>query len=155
MLGIRFDGDGFNPFTNMLTRFENNVQDAAPVFDAMADHVVTMNKRQFDGRGNYYGGGWSPLSPKYAAWKSRQRPGKGILEFDGLLRESLTQRPFGVDEITSKSMTVGTGLDYASYHQYGTKHMPARELLGRPTREDTKMWATMMQEFIVMGQVNA
>ncbi|MGL3805849.1 phage virion morphogenesis protein [Paeniglutamicibacter sp. R2-26] len=154
MLGLRFAGDGFNPFINVLTRFEDHVQDAEPVFEAMADHVATMNQRQFDAQGSYYGGAWSPLSPKYAAWKAAKRPGRPILVFDGLLRESLTQRPFGVDEITSKSMTVGTGIDYARYHQDGTDTMPARELLGRPTREDTKMWAKMMHEFIVKGEVS-
>lgn len=154
MLNISFAGDGFKPFTNVLTKLQDRVQDAEPVFQAMADHVRTMNQKQFDKQGAYYGSSWSPLTPKYARWKAKVRPGKKILEFDGLLRESLTQRPFGVDEITSKSMTVGTEVDYATYHQNGTKHMPARELLGRPTREDTKQWAKMMNAFIVKGEVS-
>ena len=154
MLNLRFAGDGFKTFNNVLTRFEDRVQDAAPAFDAMADHVVTMNQRQFDGQGTYYGGGWSALSPKYAAWKAKQRPGASILVFDGTLRESLTERPFGVDEITNKSMTVGTGVEHAKYHQDGTDKMPARPILGRPTREDTKMWAKLLQEYIVMGEVS-
>lgn len=151
---INFVGDGFKPFASLLTRFQDHVQDAEPVFQAMADYVRTMNQKQFDKQGAYYGALWSPLSPKYGAWKARVRPGKPILEFDGTLRESLTQRPFGIDEITSKSMTVGTGLDYAPYLQNGTKRMPARPILGRPTREDTKQWAKMMQSFIVKGEVS-
>lgn len=155
MLGLRFAGDGFDPFEAVLTRFENNAQDAEPAFQKMADHFAQMNNKQFDSEGGHYGGGWDPLKPQYAKWKATKRPGKGILEFDGLLRESLTQRPFGVDEVTGTGMTVGTGVEYARYHQDGTDDMPARELLGRPTREDTKMWAKMMHSWIVKGEVNA
>lgn len=153
MAGIRFTGDGFEPFSNLLTRFQARVQDAEPAFQKMADHFANMNREQFGTQGRRYGSGWSPLSPKYGAWKAKVRPGKPILEFDGLLRESLTQRPFGVDEVTGKGMVVGTGVPYARYHQNGTENMPARELLAKPTREDTKLWAKMMHEFIVKGEV--
>lgn len=153
MVAIRFSGDGFDPFSNLLTRFQQRVQDAEPAFQAMANHFANMNREQFGTEGRRGGSGWSPLSPEYGRWKARVRPGKSILEFDGLLRDSLTKRPFGVDEITGTGMTVGTGVPYAPYHQNGTEKLPARQILAKPTREDTKLWAKMMQEFIVKGDV--
>jgi phage gpG-like protein len=155
MVAMRFAGDGFDPFTTLLTRFQQRVEDAEPAFQKMADHFATMNKKQFGTEGGHYGGGWSPLKPDYGQWKANVRPGKPILEFDGLLRESLTQRPFGVDEVTGTGMVVGTGLEYARYHQDGTANMDARPLLGEPTSEDTKLWAKMMHEFIIDGDVRS
>jgi len=150
---IRFGGTGFNGYSEMLERFQDNLADAEPMFQALADVVAKANKQQFNKSGAYYGALWAPLSPKYAAWKSKAYPGQPLMVRTGDLRSSLTERPFGIEEVTSSRMVVGTGLSYASFHQRGTDKMPSRPLVGLHPRADRKKFSTTLHDWVVKGEV--
>jgi phage gpG-like protein len=74
-------------------------------------------------------GNWPPLTPKYAAWKAKNKPGP-VLTFDGDLRESLTPR-FGkgqgnnptnawtVYNEQASMLQIGTSYPYAVFHHEG------------------------------------
>jgi len=151
---IVFKFDGLESFALTLARFQDNIGAAEPAFEAMADHQATVNTQQFNSRGGYGSGGWAPLSPAYAAWKSKHHPGKPLMELSGDLRDSLTKRPFGIDVIKSDGMVIGTQVSYAPYHQHGTPTMPARPLFGTPQGADTKVFAKILQSWIVKGTVS-
>lgn len=150
---IRIDGTGFDGYSLALERFQNNLSNAEPMFQALADQVAKSNKEQFDKRGAHYGALWAPLSPNYADWKSKAYPGQPIMVRTGDLRSSLTERPFGVEEVTSSRMVVGTGLSYASFHQNGTPYMPARPLVGYHPRKDRKRFSSVLHDWVVKGEV--
>lgn len=141
-------------FQLTLARFRDHIADAQPAFEAMADHQAKVNTQQFNTRGGYGSGGWAPLSPDYAAWKMRHHPGKPLMELSGDLRDSMTTRPFGIDEVTGQGFVIGTQLPYAAYHQHGTPKMPARPLFGTPQSADTKVFAKILQSWIVKGTVS-
>lgn len=69
---------------------------------------------------------WKPLSPAYEAYKSKARPGIGLLQFKGGLADSI-QHVYGTKEVE-----VGSNLIYAASHQYGDRRrrIPARPYLG-------------------------
>lgn len=69
---------------------------------------------------------WAPLSPAYAAWKARHRPGRGILYFDGDLRGAAS-RP-GRDA-GPQTLTLTIRDEKAGWHQEGTGRMPARRII--------------------------
>lgn len=76
-----------------------------------------------------FAGAWAPLSTAYAAQKAVDYPGQPLLVATGALREALTQAssPHAARDFTATDFAFGTvGLDYASFHQLGTGHMPAR-----------------------------
>lgn len=153
---LSFDSDGAQPFSLMLERFQHNLNDATPAFEAMAEYQVkTVNKRQFDELGTAETGKWAPLSPLYGRWKARVRPGKPLMVFDGDLKRDMTVPGKGVYYITPTSMTVGTALPYAKYHQKGTPMMPARPLLGTPRKADTRHFAKILQRWIVESRAVA
>ncbi|WP_427017868.1 phage virion morphogenesis protein [Pseudarthrobacter sp. P1] len=152
MAQLTINTPGADAFVLVLDRFRQQLANASPAFEAMADHQALINKKQFFSHGAYGSGGWAPLSPAYATWKAHHFPGRGVLERTGDLRESLTDRPFGIDEITDTKMVIGTGVDYAPYHQNGTKNMPARPLFGKTTKEDTKVFAKILHSWIVKGE---
>jgi phage gpG-like protein len=52
---------------------------------------------------------WKPLSKNYAAWKAVKRPGIGMLEFDGHLRDSITY------VVGTGKVDIGSNLVYANY----------------------------------------
>ena len=95
----------------------------APVFEA-------AESRQFDSRGGGpTAGHWAELTTKYAEWKAKHFPGKAILERTGDLREALTSSssPLASREYSASEFAFGTvGLEYASFHQVGTRSMVAR-----------------------------
>jgi len=154
MAGMRFtlDFHGDTQIDRTLLRMSMDVADARPAWEVLAGKFARAERKQFSSEGGYASGGWAPLSPKYAAWKQRHFPGKPILERTGALKESLTQRPFGVEVLEPEFMVVGSGIDYGAYHQQGTSRMPQR----RPvelTEADRRAWVNVIQRFIVTGSV--
>lgn len=145
---ISFDFHGDQQLDRTLARFSDRAQDATPAWDRMADSFEQLNRRQFQASGRAASGGWAPLSPAYAAWKSRHYPGRPILVRTGELRESLTRRPFGVEVIRPGSMEIGTAVPYARFHQQGGPGLPRRrpvELTERARRE----WVKILQHHLV------
>lgn len=150
---IRVNGAGFDPFQLTLERWENQLDDSEPVFQAMAEQFGKTMTSQFRKQGGHSGSQWAPLSPAYAAWKQRLFPGKPILQLGGDLRDSLIKRPFGVDEVWDKGMVVGTAVPYATYHQNGTDRMPARPIIGKPTQQEMKTFGDTLHSWVVKGEV--
>lgn len=68
---------------------------------------------------------WAPLSPRYARWKERFAPGRGILELTGRLRRSIVAR------VEGEVLVASTDVPYAAAHQFGVPHrrLPARSFL--------------------------
>lgn len=135
-----------------LARLVDNVTDARPLWDALADRFARMETRQFDSGGRYGSDVWVPLSPAYAAWKAAAYPGKPILERTGALRESLTRRPFGVEVIDARAIAVGSGIDYGRFHQAGGGTLPRRRPVEFPESE-RRVWVRYIQRFIISGEV--
>ncbi len=74
------------------------------------------------------GDAWAPL-----AKTTQSRKGLSpILVRTGALRASLIDvgGAQNVDEITSHELVYGTGIDYATFHETGTKFVPARPVIG-------------------------
>jgi phage gpG-like protein len=124
---------------------DDTMQRMAFAFERAGDNVVDMGRyvfpklvpvfeaeltAQFDARGRGpHAGAWAQLSERYAAWKSLNYPGAGILERSGNLREALTSTssPFALRDIQSEQFDFGTrGVEYASFHQTGTDFMVDR-----------------------------
>jgi phage gpG-like protein len=153
---LSFDSAGAQPFSLVLERWQHNLGDARPAFEAMAQYQVkTVNARQFREEGSVETGKWSPLSPLYGRWKARVRPGRKLLVFDGDLKRSMTVPGKGIYIVRSNSMTVGTSVPYAIYHQKGTPTMPARPLIGSPRKQDTRQFGKILQRWIVESRVSA
>jgi phage gpG-like protein len=153
MTRLFLEGSGTDPIALMLVRWQHNIDDATPAFEAMAQYQTkTVNARQFEEQGSVETGKWSPLSPPYARWKARVRPGRPILVFDGDLRREMTVPGKGVYQVWRSGMTVGSDLEYAKYHQNGTPGMPARPLIGKPRKADTRHMGKILQRFIVTSR---
>lgn len=131
-----------------LARFSENVQDATPVWDQIADDFAKGEARQFASAGAYASGGWAPLSPRYAAWKARTHPGQPLMVLSGNLRDSLTRRPFGIEAIEPQSMTIGSDVDYGAYHQHGDPPLPQRRVV-ELTESRRRQWVRWLQQHIV------
>ena len=123
---IAFEFYGEKQVDRTLSRIHDDINDFTPAWEAMAEDFLSAEKAQFASSGATGSGGWSPLSPRYAAWKARRFPGQPILVRTGRLRDTLTKRPFGVERIDPKQMAIGSDVSYGLFHQQGTDRMPRR-----------------------------
>lgn len=82
-----------------------------------------------EGTGGPAAGKWGALSRRYAAWKAVHYPGRKILARSGTMRSALTNSfaPGAYRQTGPTSFGFGTdGIEYASFHQTGTRRMQAR-----------------------------
>lgn len=119
-----------------------NDQNMATELLPLVDKQFRKNQRQtFASEGAFSGSRWSPLSPRYAAYKQRVKPGRKILAFSGRMRRSFTNNS-NPEHATLYAkggvMWFGTMVPYAKYHRGSYRGRPVRD----PIRQTTKMVKT-------------
>lgn len=91
---------------------------------------------------------WAPLSPRYAKWKEKKRPGVPILKFDfHMLGDQLSW------QIVGDELFVGTNAVYGATHQFGREvtlpdgtraFIPARPYLGLSDEDAEEVTAILV-----------
>lgn len=108
----------------LVDQVKDNTKSFRDTLEDVGDFLEEEFGKNYDSSGALVGG-WAPLSPRTAAWKlSRGFPTPTLVETGGLRSavESLNKRAGdqrAVYEVDS---------DIAPFHQYGTRHMPARPI---------------------------
>ncbi len=124
------------PVDRGLESFQSSLADNSPALALIADDFREMMAEQFATEGASGGTPWSPLAP--STLRSR-RSGGGILESTGALLASLADPDSAdhVEEADSQSLTIGSSLPYALFHQtgagrgFGLTSIPSGRGLGR------------------------
>lgn len=138
--------EGDEEFNRALSVLYDSLRDFRRVWPQVADRFYWIERRQFDSEGAR-SNRWDELAPSTLAGKAIKYPGQPILRASGALFQSLTNAfdPHSVFRMTEDSLTLGTTLEYAAYHQEGTERMPARppiDLLD----DDYKEFQTIAQD---------
>jgi hypothetical protein len=112
-----------------LEAMAERARDVSPAWRAWGDDVADAFTDQFRSEGTrLLKRTWSPLSPKYAAWKAKHFPGKTILRRTDVMMEHFTRRPLMVERIDAHSSAFGARGKVPKFHQRGTRYMPARPI---------------------------
>lgn len=137
MLLITVEAGSVQHVTRALSAVERRVSDLRPAMERVGEAIYAHEREVFATEGAATAGGrWAPLSPRYAAWKARQAPGRTILQLTGAMMESLI-RPgatHSIYRVTDDSIEVGTSDPKVIRHQQGTGRMPARRVIDPPPR---------------------
>jgi phage gpG-like protein len=121
-----------------LEAFQGALADNTPALREIADDFREMVAQQFASEGRAGGTPWAPLgragfaspSPRGMPAPPRAQRAAPLLVRTGALRDSLTGRGAGsVEEMDATTLTLGSRLPYAIFHQRGTRHMPARPVI--------------------------
>lgn len=136
-----------------LMRFGIRAGNARPAFLAIAKDMMDAMESQFDTQGAHASGGWEPL--KEATLKAKAKAGLDprILHATLALRNSLTGT--GGDNVliaSDESLTFGSQLFYAGFHQTGTVHMAQRRPL-EFTEIEKRGFVKTLQRYIIEGDM--
>ena len=125
-----------------FTAIGGMLDDMQPVLTLYADYLVgTHIPKQFETQGAWGGKKWAKLKPKYAAWKLKNYGRLPILVLTGKMRDSFDYT------VGKRSMRIVNRRKYWVYHQFGTKHMPARPLIVI-TAKDRKVMQGATQSYL-------
>lgn len=139
--------NGIDANIEVLRNLRMRAHDQRPGWRKVARHLDKAIERQFDTEGVYLNGRrWTPLSPPYAAKKKSAGFAGGILTRTGQLRRS-----FRTLRMTKNRLVFGSRLDRATWHQRGTRNMPARPITngGRRITRDIN---NILTDYIVNGR---
>ena len=119
MFRFRLDIAGEVQLDRGIARFADGVTDYRPIWPMIAEEFRAIESAQFRSEGAEGGQAWQPLSPAYAQYKEARYPGRPILQRTGDLVASLTKEsdPNSVYRPERKSLTLGSKVPYAIYHQ--------------------------------------
>jgi phage gpG-like protein len=106
-------------------------QDFTVVLQWAKRYLARANAENFTS-GGLPVGGWSPLKPKYSAWKAVRFPGMPLMQQTGRLFRDLSSLNGSPNEINPTNATFGTRIEYAKFHQYGTTRMAKRQIVFEP-----------------------
>jgi phage gpG-like protein len=152
MLRLRFSIEGEAQVSRVLQIAVDAATDLTPAWDRVVEDFHKAEAAQFGGQGVGPGGAWAPLSPAYAAYKSKKYGGKPVLQRSGRLYDSLTSK--NEESVTDReplSLTLGTRVAYAGYHQTGTRRMTRRKVIDLP--EDFKRRAVRHVQRHLVDQI--
>jgi phage virion morphogenesis protein len=107
----------------------------------VAIYLAARAKDRFDQSAGPDGRPWPPLKRPRPKRKG-QRAGRDKPLIDtGLLRASMSARHAAdhIEEVHGSSLTFGTSVWYASFHQHGTQTIPARPFSGLSPVDETRI----------------
>lgn len=132
MIQITFDMSGVDIVRQKFATYGAEVKDLTVPFTEIADDLQADFAQNMATEGGLFAGGWAPLQANTIAERVRKGYGAGpILWRTGELGHSLAgDGGNAIKEITPTSVTVGTSVFYATFHQTGTRKMPQRRIIG-------------------------
>ncbi len=116
------------------------------------DELKKANRRNFATQGTTSGEPWNKLDTEYQSWKIEQYGISGLPTMirSGNLYRDLTTLGGRVNHIGLKSATFGTDLEYAKFHQHGTRFMPARKIIFVP-KDFARQLGEKVGDYMVYG----
>lgn len=149
-IDIRIDVNASRAIIKMEQMAER-AKDFRPVFRWAKRELGLMNGQNFAQNGLPVGG-WSPLNPQYAEWKSRNYPGRPDMVISKKLFNSLRNLNGPANRINKLTAEFGTDVEYAKFHQYGTNKMPKRQIVYEPAGFADRI-ALLAGRYLVDGTV--
>ncbi|BBL69747.1 phage virion morphogenesis protein [Methylogaea oryzae] len=124
MIGVTFDIDDRQVLA-ALDRLVKRGHDPKPALDDIGNLLESRVHQRFDTKTDPGGVPWEHWKPATVKRHTDKEGGSigTLLIMSGAMEQSLSH------EVRSRSVAVGFGVEYAAYHEVGTKHMERRGLL--------------------------
>ena len=110
--------------------------------------IIRWNVMNFATHGEASGKAWNALDTEYQSWKiAHYGPVPTMIRTGDLYADLVTLRG-GPNHVGHKSAAFGTDIEYAHFHQTGTRHMPEREIVFIPTRFAESLGQKMVDNIV-------
>lgn len=83
------------------------------------------------------GSTWKPL--KRARPKGHNTARRPLIDTGEMFRSAVSDGANHIEQVTKNTAEIGTSDRKAAFHQYGTKHIPARPFIGVSEKADTML----------------
>lgn len=148
------------PSEKELLALPNRLRGLRPLMQqAIAPAATRMLERHWDSKGAAFGHRWAPWALSTLIARLRKgNAGKGLMDDTGHLREVLL-RPRATDNRLRAiaggiRLALNVGVPYAKFHQFGTKHMPVRQVIPDPLpRSFQTEVKSLVRGFILSGRI--
>ena len=114
------------------------------------DEIKKANRQNFATQGMASGKAWNALDLEYQSWKIQNYGPLPTMIREGDLYRELTTLSGRANHIGLRSAQFGTDLDYARFHQTGTRFMPARKIVFVP-KDFARQLGEEVGEYLVFG----
>lgn len=148
-MGVRVDDRSVRIYFNgMFARSS----DLSGVLKWAGRELEKANVANFASQGSVSGHPWDPLDPDYARWKmAHYGPAPMLVQSGALLRSLSYFSRRGPNFIRTHEAVFGTSVDYAKYHQTGTRFMPRRKIIFVPKFFEMRL-AEQVGDEVVYGK---
>lgn len=146
------DGRSLTHVRRKIHDMRQRSQTAMPAWNAVLDWWTRGNQQHFGTQGARWRTPWRELNPVYLAAKRGDGWMGDILVRTSDLRRSLTDRPLPIEHITATEMSAGTNVDYAAFHQHGTRRMPPRKLINARQVKEEGAVTSALANWIIRGE---
>lgn len=150
MTELDYSIEGLDVITEEWERMIDAAQNLGPAHEKIHERFLKGRREAFLTQGSSQASGkWAPRK-RSALLKNRRGLGGRILQDTGRLRKSLTQatHPDHIFTVDGQTVDMGTAVPYATFHQEGTRHMPARPPVD-PSDAELDDYAEIMLDHIV------
>lgn len=122
---------GLTALPRRIATWGRQISDLSPAFEQIGADLRDDFMRNITGAGSFFGP-WAPLAATTVRRRLAEGTGAEPLWRTGTLLRSLADvgHPDHIHIVTPTSLTEGTRLYYAGFHQSGTRRMPARKIVG-------------------------
>jgi len=152
LLNLRLTIRGETRLAQAFNRLARSIQNYRPAWPDITTVYRQMMSEQFESQGSRGGRRWVPLSPAYKRWKDIVAPGQPILVLGGKMKASMVGKTSDtIEQFRPSSVTLGTRIRYAGYHQTGTRRMPARPPIVLRPRDIKAMTEVMVNQSAEYG----
>lgn len=151
-MSLEFDARGWEAARRRLMEMKLRADNLIPAWDELLDWWAAENRKHFATRGQRWHTPWAPLADATLAEKRRLGFPPDTLVRTGRMRSHLTGRPLGFERTSQSSVTAGTRLERAIFHQRGTKHMPQRRLVNAPQVTREQAATSAVRSWVVHGR---
>lgn len=135
----------FNAVITYIRRRADRLRNIDTPLERIRDDFYAMEKEWFETEG---GSQWTPLSPRYAAWKDKAYPGKTILRRDDRLFQAVTGQPGDAEVRSSELHIYLRGVPYWRAHDQGIGRLPVRKVISEQIKVRRVQWAQWVTDWL-------
>ncbi len=147
---VNYKWKGIKKTQRSFGHMARRAQNFAPAYRWARRELRQWNAANFASDGVASGKKWNELDTEYHSWKIAHYGSLPTMVRTGDLYRDLITLRGRANHIGHKNASFGTDIEYAKFHQTGTRFMPKRKIVFTPKRFSEKLGERVL-DYVVYG----